>query len=68
MIDAADVAHELVAAEREHKAIGQFSDAHPDFDLATAYQAQRLFVAANSRATSRSPVCRVWRRTGFRPR
>ena len=38
MIDAADVAHELIAAEREHKAIGQFSDAHPDFDLATAYR------------------------------
>ena len=53
MIDAADVAHELIAAEREHKAIGQISDAHPDFDLATAYQAQRLTVAAKLEAGER---------------
>jgi 2-oxo-3-hexenedioate decarboxylase len=46
VIEAADVAQQLVAAERERKSIGQFSDAHPDFDLATAYQAQRLFVDA----------------------
>ena len=53
MIDAADVAHELIAAEREHKTIGQFSDAHPDFDLATAYRAQQLFVAAKLEAGER---------------
>ena len=34
----------VIAAEREHKAIGQFSDNYPDFDLETAYRAQRAFV------------------------
>ena len=53
MIDAADVAQQLVAAERERKSIGQFSDAHPDFDLATAYQAQRLFIDAKLAAGER---------------
>ena len=53
MIDAADVAQQLVAAERERKSIGQFSDAHPDFDLATAYQAQRLFIDAKLEAGER---------------
>ena len=47
------MANDLIAAEREHKAIGQFSDAHPDFDLATAYRAQRLFVAAKLEAGER---------------
>ena len=44
MIDPQDIANELIAAEREHKAIGQFSDNYPDFDLETAYRAQRAFV------------------------
>ena len=30
-----------------------FVDAHPDFDLATAYEAQRLFVAAKLAAGER---------------
>jgi len=53
VIEAADVAQQLVAAERERKSIGQFSDAHPDFDLATAYQAQRLFIDAKLAAGER---------------
>ena len=44
MIDPRQVAEELVVAEREHKAIDPFTDAHPDFDLEAAYEAQRLFV------------------------
>src|SRR5258705_9673803 len=44
VIDPQDIADELIAAEREHKAIGQFSDNYPDFDLETAYRAQRAFV------------------------
>lgn len=46
MIDPRQVAAELVVAEREHKAIDPFTDAHPDFDLAAAYEAQRLVVQA----------------------
>jgi 2-oxo-3-hexenedioate decarboxylase len=46
VIDAQAIADELLAAERERKTIGQFSDQHPDLDLATAYRAQRAIVAA----------------------
>lgn len=47
MIDPRTIADDLIAAERERKTIPQFSDHHPDdLDLATAYQAQRLFVQA----------------------
>jgi 2-oxo-3-hexenedioate decarboxylase len=46
MIQPSDIADELLAAERERKPIAQFSDHHPDFDLATAYQAQKAFVGA----------------------
>lgn len=53
MIDARSIADDLIAAERERKTIGQFSDAHPDFDLATAYQAQRLFVQSKLDAGER---------------
>ena len=53
MIDAQDIADELIAAEREHKAIGQFSDNHPDFDLDTAYRAQRVFVQSKLDAGER---------------
>ena len=42
--DPQDIAGQLIVAEREHKAIGQFSDNDPDFDLDTAYRAQRAFV------------------------
>ena len=53
MIDAQAVANDLIAAEREHKTIPQFSDHHPDLDLATAYRAQRLFVQAKLDAGER---------------
>jgi 2-oxo-3-hexenedioate decarboxylase len=46
VIDARSIADELLAAERERKEIPQFSEAHPDLDLATAYQAQQATVAA----------------------
>jgi 2-oxo-3-hexenedioate decarboxylase len=46
MIEAQSIADELLAAERERKEIPQFSEAHPDLDLATAYRAQRAFVQA----------------------
>ena len=51
--DAQDVADELIAAEREHKAIAQFSDNDPDFDLDTAYRAQRAFVQSKLDAGER---------------
>ena len=43
----------MIAAEREHKAIGQFSDNYPDFDLDTAYRAQRAFVRSKLDAGER---------------
>jgi 2-oxo-3-hexenedioate decarboxylase len=46
VIDAQAIADDLIAAERERKTIAQFSDHHPDLDLATAYRAQRAFVKA----------------------
>lgn len=46
MINPRHVAEDLVVAERECKAISPFTDAQPDFDLETAYEAQRLFVGA----------------------
>ena len=52
MTDPQDSADELIAAEREHKAIGQFSDNYPDFDLDTAYRAQRAFVQWTPRCTA----------------
>ncbi len=42
-ISAQDIANDLVAAERERKEIPPFSDSH-DYDTATAYEAQKLFV------------------------
>jgi 2-oxo-3-hexenedioate decarboxylase len=44
VIQAAEIANELATAERERKAIGKFTDNHPDLDLGTAYEAQRAFV------------------------
>lgn len=44
MIDAKTVAAALLGARRERKPIAPFTDEHPDFDLATAYEAQALFV------------------------
>lgn len=46
MIDVRQVVEDLVVAEREHKAIDPFTDAHPDFDMEAAYEAQRLSVQA----------------------
>lgn len=46
MIDASDIAAELVVAERERKTIAQFTENHPDLDVATAYRAQKAFVQA----------------------
>ena len=53
MVDHQDVADELIAAERERKAIGQFSDLYPDFDLDTAYRAQQAFVQSKLDAGER---------------
>ena len=44
MIDAQGIADILIAAERERKGIAQFSDDHPDVDVATAYRAQQAFI------------------------
>jgi 2-oxo-3-hexenedioate decarboxylase len=37
-------ADELIVAERERKELTPFTDAHPDFGVDAAYEAQRLFV------------------------
>jgi 2-oxo-3-hexenedioate decarboxylase len=44
MISAQQIADILIAAEKNRTGIAQISDAHPDVDVATAYQAQRAFV------------------------
>src|SRR6476619_493508 len=44
MLTAQEIADTLIAAERDRTGIAQFSDEHPDIDVATAYQAQRAFV------------------------
>lgn len=43
MISAKEMASDLIAAERTRTAIAPFSDAHPDLDVETAFQAQWLF-------------------------
>ncbi len=53
MLDPQDIADQLIVAEREHKAVGQFSDNDPDFDLDTAYRAQRAFVQSKLDAGER---------------
>jgi len=53
VIDAKDIADELAAAERDRRAITPFSDAHPDFDVETAYRAQEAFVASKLAAGER---------------
>ena len=40
MIEVKDIASQLLAAERERKAIDPFSDTYPDLDTETAYEAQ----------------------------
>lgn len=44
MIDAKTVAGQLLAARSDRTPVPSFADEHPDFDLATAYEAQGLFV------------------------
>ena len=53
VIDPQDIAGELIVAERERKAIGQFSELDPDLDLDTAYRAQRAFVRSELDAGER---------------
>src|SRR6476646_10326244 len=53
VIDPQDIADELIVAERERKAIGQFSEQDPDFDLDTAYRAQQAFVQSKLDAGER---------------
>jgi 2-oxo-3-hexenedioate decarboxylase len=43
-MDARPVADALIVAERERKAIAPFTDAAPDLDAETGYQAQRMVV------------------------
>jgi len=43
-MDARSIADALIVAERERKAIAPFTDAAPDLDADTAYQAQRMVV------------------------
>ena len=45
VITAGQAAEELIVAERERKEIPPFTDAHPDFDVASGYECQRLTVA-----------------------
>ncbi len=66
MISARQVAEELIVAERERKELSPFTDAHPDFDVGTAYEAQRLFVQDKlDHGTAWSPVA-CCTRTGSR--
>ena len=46
MMDAKEIAAQLVQAERDHKEIPQFTDIDPDIDVETAYAAQWEFVQA----------------------
>lgn len=52
-VTAREIADDLLAAERERKTIAQFSEQHPGFDLATAYQAQQVVVQAKIDAGER---------------
>ena len=67
---------DLVVAERERKAIAQFSDSYPDFDLETAYRAQQAFVQSKLDAGERlvgyklgldQPQQAAWRWAWIRP-
>ena len=53
MITPAEIAKQLIAAERERVAIAPFTDANPELDIATAYLAQRAFVQAKLDAGER---------------
>ena len=53
MITPAEIAKQLIAAERERVAIAPFTDANPELDIETAYLAQRAFVQAKLDAGER---------------
>jgi 2-oxo-3-hexenedioate decarboxylase len=55
VVDAQDIANDLIAGERERREVPQFSKSHgtDEFDLAMAYRAQRLFVASKVDAGER---------------
>ena len=53
MITPADIAKQLIAAERERVAIAPFTDANPELAIATACLAQRAFVQAKLDAGER---------------
>jgi 2-oxo-3-hexenedioate decarboxylase len=53
MIEAAQIAAELAAAERERRALSPFTDVDPDLDEATAYAAQWAGVQAKLAAGER---------------
>jgi 2-oxo-3-hexenedioate decarboxylase len=53
LTDPLQIAGELIVAERERKSIAQFSVSDPDFDLSTAYLAQRAFVQSKLDAGER---------------
>jgi 2-oxo-3-hexenedioate decarboxylase len=55
MITPADIAKQLIAAERERVAIARFTDADPELDIATAYLAQRAFVQGTPANRSSAP-------------
>jgi 2-keto-4-pentenoate hydratase len=44
VIEAKDMASQLIAAEEARTTISPFSDAHPDVDIDTAYAVQWAFV------------------------
>ena len=48
-----DIADVLIAGERDRTEVPQFSDTHPDIDVATAYAAQRAFVQSKLDAGER---------------
>jgi 2-oxo-3-hexenedioate decarboxylase len=53
VIDAAGIADQLGSAERERRSLAPFTDAQPDLDLATAYDAQWLGIQAKLAAGER---------------
>ena len=46
MIDAAEIAKQLILAEQERRAIAPFTHLNPELDTDTAYAAQRIVVQA----------------------
>jgi len=46
VIDAAEIAKQLILAEQERRAIAPFTHLNPELDIDTAYAAQRIAVQA----------------------